>query len=274
MKNIPLFSKISQESESVDNVGNQRQPDNCAKHWSATIPKDSATRESLVNWFGAHAERAAFQHERGESGYEHWQCAFSLRKKNRLGWLKRHLSADAHFEKSRNIEAAFAYACKPDTRVGEPHIHPAPARAQPRDLLQGAVLRPWQATLLSEFDQPFNGRTVTWYVDAQGGMGKTALARHLLLSRHDVHYVTGGKGADIAYSLTDSTKILLMDLPRQSEGHISYGMIEQLANGLVFSAKYESRLRLFEPIRVIVFANWQPDRSMLSADRWDVRELF
>jgi len=141
------------------------------------------------------------------------------------------------------------------------------------DPLCSVPLRAWQRVIVSELTQEYDGRTVVWVADSLGGAGKTGLCRHLLLTRTDVQYVTGGKGADIAYVVSEKCRVLLLDLPRQAEGKISYAIIEQAANGMIFSPKYESRLKIMLPIRVYIFANWLPDLSQLSADRWDVRSL-
>ena len=41
----------------------------------------------------------------------------------------------------------------------------------------------------------------------------------------------------------------------------------------MYIPKYESRSKRFPQTHVVVFSNWWPDRSQLSADRWDVKEL-
>lgn len=61
------------------------------------------------------------QKEKGEdTGYVHWQLVVALCNKGSLGAVKRILGcSELHGELSRS-EAANAYVCKEDTRVGEP----------------------------------------------------------------------------------------------------------------------------------------------------------
>jgi len=47
-----------------------------------------------------------------------------------------------------------------------------------------------------------------------------------------------------------------------------------LKDGVVFSGKYEGGARLFPPPHVIIFANFLPDFTKLSADRWVIRTLL
>lgn len=50
-------------------------------------------------------------------------------------------------------------------------------------------------------------------------------------------------------------------------------MIESFKNGLFFSPKYDTCTKTFKSAKVVVFANWAPDKTKLSADRWDVRHI-
>ena len=68
-------------------------------------------------------------------------------------------------------------------------------------------------------------------------------------------------------------KIVLLDIPRSAEGYINYGVLEQLKNGLLYSGKYEGGKCLFDDVHVVVFANFMPDRSQFSEDRWNIIEL-
>ena len=44
-------------------------------------------------------------------------------------------------------------------------------------------------------------------------------------------------------------------------------------NGILYNTKYVSEMRVCDIPHVIVFSNGEPDRSKLSADRWDVDRL-
>ena len=49
--------------------------------------------------------------------------------------------------------------------------------------------------------------------------------------------------------------------------------MESIKNGRVFSAKYESKMKVFDPPHVICFANFEPKREAMSADRWAIVDL-
>lgn len=79
-----------------------------------------------------------------------------------------------------------------------------------------------------------------------------------------------GKKADMAHALRDDIRVVCIDLARTSESYAPYEAIEQIKNGLIFSGKYDSRTKVFNPPHVFVFANFPPDQAKLSADRWHI----
>ena len=109
-------------------------------------------------------------------------------------------------------------------------------------------------------------------VDITGNNGKTFLAKWLLTSQN-AQYFNTTKYADVFYAVNTVDQIVIFDLTRDKLEFINYGLIESLKNGLGFSSKYECVTKIFEPKRIIVFMNDFPDRSKLSADRWDVYDI-
>lgn len=116
-----------------------------------------------------------------------------------------------------------------------------------------------------------NDRTITWCWDTDGNTGKSYLARWLLVWR-DAYLVTGGKWQDILYAY-DEARYVVFDLARDQVDKVPYNLMEKFKNGFAFSGKYQSRTRVFPPARVLVLANFGPERSKLSEDRWDVRHI-
>jgi len=134
--------------------------------------------------------------------------------------------------------------------------------------MEDKILRPWQGAMLVKLLQQ-DERKVLWIVDEKGGLGKTFMAKYLVV-KQGACYVTGGKNSDIAHAYSGEP-IVVFDLMRQQETHNNYyATIEAMKNGMIFSGKYESTTKVFKPAKIIVFANWEPDYSTLSADRWDV----
>lgn len=130
-------------------------------------------------------------------------------------------------------------------------------------------LKQWQRKAVKHLENQ-NDRQVTWVVDEEGGRGKTTLAKSLI--KDGAFYVQGGKTADIAYAY-GGQETVVFDFTRDKQETVNYSVIESFKNGILFSPKYESQTKIFKPCRVIVFSNWWPDESRLSADRWDIMHL-
>jgi len=127
----------------------------------------------------------------------------------------------------------------------------------------------WQQQLMDTLSGPVSQRSVIWIYDLQGNKGKSYFARNFPGKNY---YVTGGKAADIYYGY-EYQPVVFFDLARMKQEIVQYDVMEQFKNGQFYSTKYESRLVKFNVPHVVVFANFMPNRSMLSEDRWDIREI-
>lgn len=273
------MSQLSQSEPARD--GNTKSslapPNNQKKHWMLTLKWTHGINEpmfnSLKNWIQINCTRCTFQLEKGEStDYLHLQMAVSLKTKQRFNWFKVHLSPIVHCEIQRNIENSFDYCMKNDSRIWGPYIYPEPPCQPVIDDLDGVELYDWQIEIINKIEGPVDKRKIHWYWEPNGNVGKTIFTRHLLI-KYKCAFFQGGKKSDIAYAY-NGEPICIFNFPRTSEGHISYDAIEGLKDGLVFSAKYESRYKIFNRPHVIVFANFEPDYSALSSDRWDVNYIL
>lgn len=246
--------------------------DASAIHWAATIPWPKSHNRShevwFQTWFRENTSRAVYEIEEGsETGYRHMQANFSLKRKQRLEWLKLHLHGSANFSKDRNIEAAFQYCTKNDNAW----IYPAPPKRGISDPLLDKTLYDWQTKIIETIKGPADGRKIHWYYDPEGGAGKTTFCRHMLCN-YDCAFFESAAKKDIAFAW-NGQPICLFNFTREKEGHICYSALEALSDGLVFSSKYESSVKLHDYPHVICFANWPPDQSALSADRWNIVQL-
>ncbi len=114
-------------------------------------------------------------------------------------------------------------------------------------------------------------RKVSWYWEEDGNAGKSFLADWLEIHR-DAFVVTGGKFADIAYAFNYQNYVVF-DFARDQEERFPYKLLEDFKNRRVFSTKYQSVMKRAISCKLLVFANFAPDRSKLSDDRWDVHHL-
>lgn len=144
------------------------------------------------------------------------------------------------------------------------------------------VLRPWQQTLLNLLLTIPDPRKVIWRWDGMGNVGKSYFAKYLAVT-HGALKLEPGKKMDLAYIFAQKpAKIVIFDLSRttapdpetrSSPLDVIYSLMESLKNGYLISTKYDSRAVMFEVPHVVVFANFPPDRTKMSDDRWDISEL-
>lgn len=131
----------------------------------------------------------------------------------------------------------------------------------------------WQTQLYEILLGPVSRRSILWYHDTQGNIGKSYFADHFGDDKSVV--VNGGTHSDIFHLLAGTLpkQVVFFDYPREKEGNFPYSVLEQLKNGRFTSGKYQSRAVRFRVPHVVVFANFTPDTSKMSADRWMIRDL-
>lgn len=128
------------------------------------------------------------------------------------------------------------------------------------------VPKVWQQNVLNLLEAEPNDRTIYWVHESRGNVGKSRLARHLIMEHGAVEL--HGKVADMAHAYQEQ-RIVVFDLARSQEEkyeHI-YHFAEKLKNGVFFSPKYESGMKVFKAPHVIFFANVAPPSGVWSEDR-------
>lgn len=135
------------------------------------------------------------------------------------------------------------------------------------------VWKPYQIELMDILDAEVDSRKVHWVYDEIGNNGKSYLSKYLKLTR-DVYYITSGKVQDILYAYNDEP-IIIIDLARTQADNVDhiYSCIEMFKNGMYLSTKYETRQRIFNIPHIIIMANFKPDETKLSNDRWNIMEV-
>lgn len=230
------------------------------------------------------------QLEVGENGKRHLQ--FCVRYKNARSFesVKKQFPR-CHIERCIDWLSSVRYVTKSESRVSGPwassmELLPKLEYAW-KPTRKPFVPVTWQRELIEELTTTGpHARRVIWYSDPIGGSGKTEMATwfgsmypgvHLVSGRiEDVMYTIARKWVDKKTRSTEreepELRVVFFDLPRSQE-HVSYRAIEQVKNGVITSTKYESQTLILSIPHVVVFANWEPDRTKLSADRWSVRHL-
>lgn len=143
----------------------------------------------------------------------------------------------------------------------------------PRQPCPDIQLYGWQEKLLQELKGPVNDRSIIYIVDHVGKAGKSTFCKYLRHHLEDVEVVSVVSFNDLAYMYDISTKVLLVDVPRNSMEYIPYSFLEKVKDGEFTSGKYNSHNKHFIPPHVVVFCNEEPDTTKLSRDRYDVRVI-
>lgn len=265
----------------------QSRPKNHQQKWWAVVLSlgrhPDIQVSDVLDVINQKVDKYAIQKEVGAEGTPHFQCAFRFMKKQTknpiLEWLAESLFGGA--KEPVSVEAAKAvpdllrYCTKEDTRVEGPWVHgmdPAKllsTRESVADLFDVRRVSYWQAFILAHCNSvvPRNDREIIWVVDRAGGTGKSALSRHLVLKR-SFAVVDSARKADLAYVAGPKYRGYICDLARACKPNDEfYAGLEQLKNGCIFSAKYESTGKVFNQPYVFVFANFVPVPTAWSSDR-------
>lgn len=140
-----------------------------------------------------------------------------------------------------------------------------------RKVYSGAHLRRWQAELAIYLSTQPHERKVLWYYEEYGNSGKSWFSRWLVLNMNAIRF-ENGKSADIKYGYSGQ-RVVVFDFTRKTEDRINYEVIESIKNGIYFNTKYTSGMRVYPHPHLICLANFLPDKSALSEDRWDIYRI-
>lgn len=143
----------------------------------------------------------------------------------------------------------------------------------PKPNLCDGTLRPWQQGLWDELEVACSDdRSVIFYVDEEGGKGKSWFCRYLMSKREDTQMFNPAKRDDIAYALDPNKRVFVFNVPRGGMEHLNYQLLENIKDRTVFSPKYESKMKFIPHIPyVIVFCNEAPDFTKMTEDRYEIR---
>lgn len=143
------------------------------------------------------------------------------------------------------------------------------SRSPPREI--GCPRDGWQRDLVGDLDTEPDDRSITFVVDPLGNNGKSWMCRYLKAKYPEkTQYLRIGKRDDLAHALDTRKSIFLFDIPRRGMEYLQYVVLESIKDGQVFSPKYDSGTKEFEPSHVIVFSNEEPDMLALTNDRYNI----
>ena len=264
-----MTKKISSNS-SIGKSGNTRQI-SPSKHWVFTL--NNHTENNILQLMNdSSIEQLSMQEEVGESGTPHLQGYLKFKTKTRpLSIFKNDFKA--HWEKCKRIKEAIIYTQKLDTRTGRQFVKNMRI-IRPVQCLQFDELYAWQREIVELTETVPDDRTINWYWEPNGNVGKSQLMRYLVIQKGAL--LVSGKSADIKYQIANCKQppnLIIYDIPRTAENYINWTALEEIKNGIFCSSKYESKMVIMNSPHIICFANFEPNESVMSADRWRVVEI-
>ena len=129
------------------------------------------------------------------------------------------------------------------------------------------VFRPWQAAIHKIALSKPHSRHIYWIEDGKGNSGKSRLTAWMCREMNAIEL--DGRLMDAAFSYTGQA-VVIFDVARCIDTHTlkdMYAIAEKLKNGQLYSAKYQSRLKVFHTPHVFFFSNSPPPVGVWSADR-------
>ncbi len=216
-----------------------------------------------------------FQEEIGDLGTKHLQGCFRFKSQRSFSSVKKSIPR-AHLEKCKHWRSSIDYCSKDDTRNGKVwHSKDVKLKKVLIDPIKGKTLHKWQKDILEILEGDPDDRTIHWYWEETGCVGKTTLAKHICMKYNAIYL--GGKSKDCKFGVSQfleknngNLDVVIFGLSRSLEQYVSYEALESVKDGIFFNGKYESGMCIFNSPHVIVFANFEPTRSKLSTDRWNI----
>ncbi|AXH78189.1 MAG: putative viral replication protein [Cressdnaviricota sp.] len=205
--------------------------------------------------------------EVGEQGTPHLQGYVEFKTKCRP--LSKFNNVRIHWEKCKGNRAQNTDYCSKDNDIIFTLGMPKPVKVID-------TLRPWQHEIEKIMLTEPDDRTIHWYWDRDGNIGKTAFMKYCVV-KHNAIPCVGGKFADIMNLVfncdLDKSNTTIFNIPRGHRECLSYSSLEAIKDGMIVNTKYETGFKVFNPPHVIVFANFPPDEKQLSKDRWHIVNL-
>lgn len=268
MEIVPIVPD-SAEAEGNTKPPPKKQISPCIR-WCFTI--NNYTEEdisSIVPILREKAKLFIIGDEVGENGTPHLQGYVEFLKKVRP--LSVFETNKIHWEKCKGNRDSNIKYCSKDGKI-------VASMGCPKPIKIISNLYDWQKNIEELCMSEPDDRKIHWFWEEKGNIGKSAFIKYMVV-KHNILYCGGGKHQDIMNLVfnqdMDKSNVVMFDIPRAHEGHISYASLECIKNGLVCNTKYETGVKVFNSPHLIVFANFPPnDESKLSDDRWVIKKFL
>jgi len=138
--------------------------------------------------------------------------------------------------------------------------------------------REWQQQLLTILNDRVDDRKIIWIYDPVGSGGKSRLAAYVEDWMDGILLTQLGGARDTATILANESTLndrpIMIDLPRQAQAHAIYEPLEAIKNGRMTAIKYQGKRMRWRPGHVCVMANFLPESTAWTWDRYFVFEIL
>lgn len=250
--------------------------------YDLTIACGDGVYEEIRRFAAEACKHWAFQKEKGEGGYEHFQCRVSLGVRRRLielvdmakkeyPLLKWHVSPTV---KENCLPAKAFYVMKPDTRVEGPWTSEDEEETYVPRQIRDITLREWQGDIVADADV-WNTRNINYVHECEGDKGKSILATYCGVHKIGRMLPPLNDYKDVMRIVMDmpTSKLYLVDMPRaidQTKNQNFYAALEEIKSGHAWDDRYSYKEKYFDCPNIWVFGNTMPNMKLLSADRWRI----
>ena len=197
------MSKVEQIEQSRVEGGNTKTPSTKQSYqynyWFFTYNNYKIEQiEQIEQIFRHECKWYIFQEEIGDGGTKHLQGTICLKNKQRLSQLK-HIEPAIHWEPTKSVKSSIEYCTKYETRSGKIYYYgidiPKPIK----------VSEPygWQLNVMEIIKNEPDDRTIYWFWEPHGNVGKTQLCKYLVV-KHNALMLTG-KSNDMYHMISKHT---------------------------------------------------------------------
>ena len=249
------------------------------KWWDCTLSREETFKDGTLNpwaertthevgtWLMEHGvERCVVGEEVGDDGYRHWQMRMVFKKPASADHVRGLITSGHWTPTSENGKCNFDYCEKENNfwRSWEGALRK----------YQTMELYPWQNEILTRL-QKQDDRKVMVLIDYNGGSGKTTLAKSITARHLGAYCPAMDESKDyMAWALAHQTaRIFVMDIPKSDSRKKNadlWSAVEQMKNGYLWDKRNHWQEAWIDSPGILVITNEDPDRSLLSNDRWDV----
>lgn len=270
-----VLDSSNSSTKSGDKLGNTKQL-SPAVHWLFTLNNYSQTDiETIKTVCSKSSKICIFQEEIGEEKTPHLQGYIAFKKKTRPLNLFMNLKR-IHWEKDKGKSKE--YCLKENTRNGNRYIFQKGKWVIEKRLKLIENFKPFQKKIIDLINEEPDDRTINWFYERIGAVGKTALCKYIVNNYPAL--IMSGKVNDMKNGILSYNKemnswpqVIIFDVPRTSLEYLNYSGIEEIKNGLFFSGKYEGGMCNFNSPHVLIFANERPQKEKMSLDRWNIVKI-